>query len=177
MAKKSKKSKKFFKVIPFVLLLIAVAVLCMGFLPGVTYTPERGDPYSVNGFRLAFGGTIENLSGNLGSLASQKTTITFSILTLLCLALPFIGALLAIILKGKLGAFFAFLCFLFAGITFFFIPQVTSVKFVTTILGGESTSTATFSKLGYGLGVGSIIGAVLSIIGAVGAAVDLVFDK
>lgn len=177
MAKKLK-SKKFFSFISFLLTILAIAILCMGFLPGVTYTPERGDPSSVQGFRLAFGGTVDNLSGNIGNLFYQETTIPFSILAVLCLVLPIIGSFFMLLLKGRFGAFVGFLCFLFAGITFFFIPQITFIQSTTSSIIGESLVAKTsFLDLGYNLGIGAIFGAGLSLVGAVGSAIKLLFVK
>lgn len=176
---KNQNQKNQLHFISFLLLILAIGIICMGFLPGVTYTPERGDPSSVTGFKLAFGGTIEGLSGNIGNLFSQETTIPFSILAALCLALPFVGALFMALFRGRFGAFIGFLCFLFAGITFFFFPQITFIKSVTSsIIGSEGLVAKTsFFELGYELGTGSIIGAILSIIGSAGAASKLIFAK
>ncbi len=167
MAKKSKKKsvKKATRFIPFVLLILGIVVVCMGFLAGATYTPQYGDPSSITIWKLAVGGSIDDLSLNLGGLASQKTSITFAILPFLCLIVPLAGAVVSVFLKGKIGGLIATICFLFAGIAFFFVPQVSFVESVTEILGSSSKTTTAFSAMDYTLGVGSIIGGVVSLVG------------
>lgn len=167
MAKKSKKKnvKKATRFVPFVLLVLGIVVACMGFLAGVTYTPQYGDPSSVTIWKLAVGGSIEGLSLNLGGLISQETSIPFAILPFLCLIVPLVGALVSLLLKGKVGGLIATVCFLFAGVCFFFIPQVSFVKSVTEVLGKSSTTTTAFSAMDYTLGIGSIIGGVVSLVG------------
>ncbi len=174
MAKKSKKS--IVKLIPLCLLAISVLVLVMGFLPGVIKSTDNSTS-TVNLFRLAFGGRVDNLSISIGSIASNETVITFAILPVLCLLLPLIGSVVCFLVKGRVGGLVVCLTFLFAAVCFFLIPQVSFLKVTTSTIVGSGSSTSSFKDLGYALGIGSILGGAISIVGTLGSAFYLLKVK
>ena len=164
MAKKRKAKKSVAKFVPFVLLGLAVLVICMGFLAGVTLALENMDPQSYTLFEVAFG--KELAGGAIGGLASGKTAINFSFLAALGLFLPVIGAVVSLLLKNKIGGLIAFLLFVGSAVLLFLVPQVTSISVTAEILGNTKTTTSTFAELEWTLGLGSIIAGVGSSLGA-----------
>lgn len=176
MAKKSKKKAlKLTKFIPIGLLGLAVLVIIMGFLPGVVYTPENGDPTSYSLFQVTFGAKLSE--GGLGSLVSGSSVINFSFLALLAMLFPLIGAVVCLLVKGKLGGLIATICFLSASILFFFIPTVSSITSEVSSVIGNSSNTENFKDLGFALGVGPILAAIFSIFGTLGSACVVVTSK
>lgn len=168
MAKKSKKKvSSLVKLAPLALLVLAVVVIAMGFVTGLIYKPENGDPSTVSLFKATFGGKIDNISFSIGSLVSSTTSIQFSFALFLAIFLPIIGGIIALLIKGVIGGGLAFVCFLASAILFFLAPQLASIKSVTTSVIGGGSKVYTFKDLGYSLGVGSILAAVFSILGAV----------
>ena len=164
MAKKRKAKSSGAKFVPFVLLVLAVAVICMGFLAGVTLAVENMDPQSYTLFEVTFG--KELAGGAIGGLASGKTTIDFSILAMLGLFLPVVGALLSLLIRNKIGGLLAFLLFVGSAVLLFLVPQFTSISVTAELLGNTTTTTKTFAELEWGLGIGSIIGGAVSCLGA-----------
>ena len=168
MAKKSKKKscKAVCKYIPFLLLLLSVVVVLMGFLAGVKYVPENGDKITYTLFEVTFGKKVTGV--DLGVILSGTSKINFSFLALLGLFLPLVGGIVVLFVKGKIGGLVATLCFIASAVLLFLVPSITKItsEVSSGIIGGTTKSANTFKELGYSLGVGSILGGIVSCIGA-----------
>ena len=142
MAKKKNKSKKVelslvFRVLAFVL---GVAALCFAFLASVKFTGKIvGTETTLTGFEIMFG--KENLTG-------------FSILTVLAFVLPLAGGVLAL-LKSKLLNIISLVCFVAGAVMLFIVPS-----FVVLVEG------SLFVAYNAGLTIGTILSAIVSILGA-----------
>lgn len=163
MAKRKSKSL-FGKYGKFILVLVAVVTLCMAFLPAVK--SENSDT-TYTGFEVMFGKSLGTV--NL-IVVSGNSSITFSILAVLGFMLPLVGSIIcALLVKNKgLAGIITCACFVASAVLLFLIPSITSIATSGSFLGSAST-TNTFKDLGYGLGIGSIIGASVSIVGALGS--------
>ena len=164
MAKRKSKSL-FGKNGKFILVLVAVVTLCMAFLPAVK--SENSDT-TYTGFEVMFGKSLGTI--NL-IVVSGNSSITFSILAVLGFMLPLVGSIIcALLVKNKgLAGIITCACFVASAVLLFLIPSITSIATTSSLLGSASTTTNTFKDLGYGLGIGSIIGASVSIVGALGS--------
>ncbi len=161
MAKKktSRKSVKgFIKFLPLCLMLLAAAVIGMGFLPAVSYTAGNSTTtYSM--YQLGFGATLASASG-FG--LSGKLAIGFNIWIVLALFLPVVGAVISLFVKGKLGGAISTVLFLYSSVMVWFVLLLNGVTASNSITKDIFTS---FSDAGYGLGVGTILSGVFAILG------------
>lgn len=165
MAKRKSKSL-FGKYGKFILVLVAVVTLCMAFLPAVKST--NGDN-TYTGFDVMFGKSLGSV--NI-FVANGESSITFSILAVLGFMLPLVGSIIsALLIKDKgIAGLITCACFIASAVLLFLIPSITSVSTTaSTIITSGTTTTSTFKELGYELGIGSIIGASVSIVGALGS--------
>ena len=165
MAKRKSKSL-FGKNGKFILVLVAVVTLCMAFLPAVK--SENSDT-TYTGFDVMFGKSLGSV--NI-FVANGESSITFSILAVLGFMLPLVGSIIsALLIKDKgIAGLITCACFIASAVLLFLIPSITSVSTTaSTIITSGTTTTSTFKELGYELGIGSIIGASVSIVGALGS--------
>ncbi len=172
MAKKKKSKNEVLKLLPLCLFALAIVVILMGFLPGVSIT--NGDTTTTyNIFKLAFGGEIAGVS--FGSLVSASMHIYFSILVCLAIFLPVIGCVVKMFLSNKVGTLVVLLCFVASAVLLFIVPSISTFAYSGSVLGSSGTLDAsTFKDTGYSLGFGAIIGAILSIFGGLGSAYLLI---
>ncbi len=150
------------KLINFIIFVVGVlATLCI-FLPALVV--GKGDSQtSFSGLKVTFGSEIVGL----GSLANSR--LPFSFLALLAYLLPIVGGVLMLVANKKslVLKICAVVLFLAATILLFLLPTYTKVV-TETILGNAS------DKLGGSLAWGSIVAAVLSILGLLGSAYKIV---
>lgn len=148
------------KVAPLVAVLAAIVALVMVFLPALVVEDE-----TYNGIKAIFGHSEQVL----GSLKTE--ILCFSIMNLLTYVLVIVGGFCAFLSaknpKKTISSFLAAICLLAAGILFFF-----TVDF--TVLGETLAQLGTAKDYGFELGVGAIIGGIVSIIGALFASVPAV---
>lgn len=165
MAKRKSKSL-FGKYGKFILVLIAVVTVCMGFLPAVK---SSNSDTTYTGFDVMFGKQLGSINV---IVASGESSITFSILAVLGFMLPLVGSIIcALLIKDKgIAGFITCICFIASAVLLFLIPSITSISTTaSTVITSGTTTTSTFKELGYELGIGSIIGASVSIVGALGS--------
>lgn len=132
-------------------LVFGIAAFCMMFLEGVKYSADliiAQTSYSYTGAQLAFGYTEESV-----------TILSFNFMAFLAFLLPVIGGLIAVLFKnGLITKIVSTACFV-VGAVFLF----SMVGFAT--IGMSDFQLAIVEQLNPSLGVGCIVGAVLSIIG------------
>lgn len=158
-----------------ILLIISLAIVLTALLPAVIYNAENSND-SYNGFEVMFG-------KNLGSASlfgfGGGAKINFSILAVLGYLLPIIATVICVFVlkKQNLTGFITCISFIASCILLFLLPSVTSVTTTLSALGGSTSSVSTFTELNYVLGIGSVIGALLSIIGILVSALHFVSKK
>lgn len=133
-------------------LVFGIAAFCMMFLEGVKYTADLGiaqTGYSYTGAQLAFGYTEENV-----------TILSFNFMAFIAFLLPVIGGLIAVLFKNGLITKIASVACFVVGAVFMF----SMAGFAT--IGMSDFQIAIVENLDASIGVGCIVGAVLSIIGA-----------
>lgn len=141
-------NNKVSKFIPICLIVLAIAIIGCAFLPAI------GGTSFVNMFTCAFGGT---LSGD----NPLELKAVFSFWVTLSIFLPLVGALLAFFIKGKFGGILCFISFLYTAIFAWFTPSVAGY------IAGKSTLHETWASFSNaGLGIGSIVIAVIAIVGS-----------
>ena len=102
---------------------------------------------------------------------------TFNFMIMLALFLPVIGGVLAIF-KGKLFGFLALVVFVVGAILMFLIPTLVKSTLVTAgISDWIGSVTGTDASVPTALGIGAIIGGVLSVLGALTAGYKTFFLK
>lgn len=142
-------------------LVLGIAAFCMMFLTAVTYSADlliTDVSYSYTGMQLAFG--YSETVGE-GSLSASKTILNFNFMMFAAFVLPVIGGFLALIFKnGLITKIVTTACFV-VGAVFLF----STVGLAT--IGMEEFQQNIVAELTASLGIGPIIGAVLSILGAV----------
>ena len=178
MAKRKSKKKVSFNIVPVVLLVLAVLVIALGSLAGVTadlgIEGVENPTYTL--YQVTFG--HEYVAGGVADLVEGKTAIDFSFLACLGMFLPLVGAVIALALrKKKLGGILSLVCFLGSAILLFLVPQVTSVTSTLTVLGKTTTTTKSMADLGWTLGIGSIITGAISGVGTLLSVVHIVKAK
>ncbi len=141
-------------------LLLGIAAFCMMFLNAVEMsvtgggiTWESGDTYT--GAQLAFGYSEEL------PLLGEVTVLNFNIFIFLGFALPLIGGVLALLFKnGFLSKIITTACFVVGAVFLFCIVAMMPV-------GLPESSKESFNAEYWKLGIGPIIGGILSVLGAV----------
>ena len=131
----------------------------MMFLDAVTYTGKLlGSTASVKGMLVAFGGKAED--GLFSLVTSVKDfEFKFNIMTTLGFGLPLIGGVLALIFKnGLITKIVTTACFVVGAVFLFSMVGFASI-------GMSDLQTTLVENMDATLGVGCIVGAVLSIIG------------
>ena len=136
-------------------LVFGIAAFCMMFLEGVKYSADLWlfeTSSSFTGAQLAFG-----YSESEGALS--VTVLSFNFMAFLAFLLPVIGGLIAVLFKNGLITKIASVACFVVGAVFLF----SMVGFAT--IGMSDFQLAIVEQLNPSLGVGCIVGAVLSIIG------------
>jgi hypothetical protein len=141
-------NNKVSKIIPLCLIVLAIAIIGVGFLPAV-----GGSSY-VNMFKCAFGGTLPGDN-------ELKLSACFNFWIVMALFLPLIGALLSFFIKGKFGGILCLICFLYTAIFTWFTPMVAGY-----IAGASTQHEGWASFANGGLAVGSITMACIAIVGS-----------
>lgn len=164
MAKKSKKSIALFSSLLSVIFGVLTFV-CL-FLDGVS--KKVGDKtVAYKGSELAFGKTLS--SGAIFGV-SGESTIQFSFLLVVAFLLPLILAVLYFVFSKKAAFICSIVCavgFVLSAVLLFMTPALSSIKStVSSGIGLGGTNVSTFKEMEYSLGVGAIIGAISSILGA-----------
>ena len=143
-------------------LVLGIAAFCMMFLTAVTYSADLGianTSYSYTGMQLAFG--YSETIGEGSVLETTTTILTFNFMVFIAFLLPLIGGILAVLFQnGLLTKIVTTACFV-VGAVFLF----STVGLAT--IGMEEFQQNIVAELTASLGIGPIIGAVLSILGAV----------
>lgn len=143
-------------------LVLGIAAFCMMFLTAVTYSADLGianTSYSYTGMHLAFG--YSETIGEGSVLETTTTILTFNFMVFIAFLLPLIGGILAVLFQnGLLTKIVTTACFV-VGAVFLF----STVGLAT--IGMEEFQQNIVAELTASLGIGPIIGAVLSILGAV----------
>ena len=141
---------------------LGIAAFCMMFLTAVTYSADLGianTSYSYTGMQLAFG--YSETIGEGSVLETTTTILTFNFMVFIAFLLPLIGGILAVLFQnGLLTKIVTTACFV-VGAVFLF----STVGLAT--IGMEEFQQNIVAELTASLGIGPIIGAVLSILGAV----------
>lgn len=132
-------------------LVFGIAAFCMMFLEGVKYSADliiAQTSYSYTGAQLAFGYTEES-----------ATILSFNFMAFIAFLLPVIGGLIAVLFKnGLIAKVVSVACFAAGAVLMF-----SMVGFAT--IGMSDLQISVVENLDASLGVGCIVGAVLSIIG------------
>ena len=138
-------------------LVLGIATFCMMFLDAVKYTADlviTSASYSYTGAQLAFG-----YSESVGSVSTE--ILSFNIFALLAYLLPLIGGVLALLLKnGLLTKVLTTACFVVGAVLLFSIVGYAK-------MGMSEAQQTLVENMNNAMGVGAIIAAILSIIGAV----------
>ncbi len=162
--------KELKKFVPFVALLMALVVMAMVFLPGVTVT-ALGQTRTLTGLKLAFGG--------FGGGAIKDSGFVF--LNALAYFGPLLAAVAVVVLMvlGKNKGLVRFL--LAAGLAVLFVfsivflLQLANNAYASVTAMGVTVKT-TLADAGYKPAAGAIIGVVAAGLGLVAAALDVVFQ-
>lgn len=166
MAKKSKNKNSAAKFLPAIAALFGVVAIVMFFLPAVVAKENAESSY--NFFKIAFG----YKETSEGIINVTVTHLNFSFMNLLTVLFVVGGTVLTVcnyLGKGKnnLFGFVAAICFVAAGVFFLLAVGFTSFnEDLTTIIGKLGGDIKEYYKLG----IGSIIGAIVSFLAAVSAA-------
>ena len=162
MAKKKttkKSTKQMDLILKVAVLVLGVAALCMGFLVAVKFTTNNGDLHKAfTGFQSAFGYSVTD-SGILGSVTTHY--LGFSILSLLALLLPVVGAVMTIF-KNKVVRLVGAALMIVGAVLMFLIPSFTVLATVDSKL---TLASAILKECTVGLGIGAILGGVFSLLG------------
>lgn len=163
------KKKKVMYYIPGALaLLVGIAAFCMMFLPAITYNAAESSSDGWTGAQLIFGYKETILS-------QEITVLNFNFVALLAYFLPLIGGLLALISKnGFLTKIITTACFVVSAVLLFTIVAYSGLGRVNVENEGLGSLVAPIINAIYdaidetkGLGIGAIIGGILSVVGAV----------
>lgn len=150
------------KYAPLVAVLAAVIALVMIFLPALAVEKE-----TYNGIKAVFGYSKKSTQG---SFTVQQEILKFSVMNLLTYVLVIVGGLCAFLSakdsKKTIFSLIAAICLLVAGVFFFLTVNFTVIP--------ENPLDLTAKDIGFELGVGAIIGGIVSIIGALFASVPAV---
>ena len=154
----AKKNLKYY--IPGAIALVfGIAAFCMMFLEAVKYTADlliTETSYSYTGMQIAFG--YKETMGS-GALSVETTILNFNFLALLAFLLPVIGGVLALVFKnGLITKIVSTACFVVGAVFLFSMVGFAPIGMSEEMAAGLENVDAT-------LGVGCIVGAVLSIIG------------
>lgn len=164
----SKKSKLKYFIPGAIALIFGIAAFCMMFLPAITFTAGNTTSDGYTGAQLAFGYKETYLG-------QEVTVLNFNFVALLAFLLPLAGGVIALITKnGFISKIISTACFVAGAVLLFSIVAYSglgNVKFDdSSILGSVANS---FLEELYkaidetkGLGVGAIVGGILSIVGA-----------
>lgn len=136
-------------------LVFGIAAFCMMFLEGVKYSADLWlfeTSSSFTGAQLAFG-----YSESEGALS--VTVLSFNFMAFLAFLLPVIGGLIAVLFKnGLITKIVSTACFVVGAVFLFSMVGFAPIGMSEEMAAGLENVDAT-------LGVGCIVGAVLSIIG------------
>lgn len=170
MAKKKNKTQSL--AVGAIALFFGVLALCLGgFLAAVKV---GGGDSTLTGFQAAFGYSVKT-DVVISTIVTEVCTFNFMIM--LALFLPVIGGVLAIF-KGKLFGFLALVVFVVGAILMFLIPTLVKSTLVTAgISDWIGSVTGTDASVPTALGIGAIIGGVLSVLGALTAGYKTFFLK
>lgn len=158
---KKRKNKK----INYLLAIFALALIALGFLDAVS--KGESDSYEgYTGFQVMFGKVLGSV--NLG-IVSGSGTISFSLLATVAYLLSIVGVVISFVLfkDKKLIGLTTLVCFVASAILLFMLPNITSLTIEGSLLGMSQSKVYTFNELDFGLGIGAIISAVISILGSV----------
>lgn len=157
MAKKRKKSfmAKYGK---YLLLVFALAVIGMAFLPAIVGDDSDS---GYTGWEVSFGKELLDISG-----IGTNSVIEFSILATLGFLMPVIICVLVIVLmkNRQLAGLICFIAFGASAVLCFILPSITNISLTLPFVG---TTTKTFADMGCNLGIGAILAGVFSSLGAV----------
>jgi hypothetical protein len=168
--------KKIEKFIPLIAAALGVVAIIMLFLPAVVIPATKlTEEVNYNGWQAIFG--LTETSKVLGNEVKTEYLV-FSFMNLLTLILVAAGIVLCVLsFLGKGNKFFAFIaiaCFIVAAVFFFLTLKFTTAGSVYAInLIGQELSQAE-AKKGWALGVGPIIGGILSILAGLVVSVPVV---
>ena len=141
-------------------LVLGIAAFCMMFLTAVTYSADLGianTSYSYTGMQLAFG--YSETIGEGSALETTTTILTFNFMVFIAFLLPLIGGILAVLFQnGLLTKIVTCACFVVGAVFLFSMVGFASI-------GMSDLQTTLVENMDASLGVGCIVGAVLSIIG------------
>lgn len=165
----AKKKLKYF--IPgAIALVLGIVAFCMMFLPAITFNAGESSSDGWTGMQIAFG-YKEELNYGIGKL--EFTILNFNFLVTLAFFLPIIGGLLALILKnGLITKIVTTACFVVSAVLLFSIVGLSGLGRPTVDTGisiADSFINSLYEQIDAtkGLGIGAILGAVFSILGAV----------
>ncbi|PWM72153.1 MAG: hypothetical protein DBX59_06835 [Bacillota bacterium] len=149
-------------------LLFGVLAFCLaGFLAAVAFG-EGEHAYTATGFAAAFGWKQKIIGDN------AVTWSNFNFMITLALFLPLIGGVLGA-LKGKLFSFIALAAFVAGAVLMFLCP--TFLESSLTDAGKLGVGIAGIAGIKPALAVGSILGGVFSVLGALVTAYKTFFMK
>lgn len=157
----AKKNLKYY--IPGAIALVfGIAAFCMMFLEAVKYTADlliTETSYSYTGMQIAFG--YKETMGS-GALSVQTTILNFNFLALLAFLLPVIGGVLALVFKnGLITKIVTTACFVASAVFLFCAGAFSNIGLEEGI--AEQLADGFYSV---GLGAGTIVGGILSVLGA-----------
>ena len=164
----SKKSKLKYYIPGAIALIFGIAAFCMMFLPAITFTAGNTTTDGYTGAQLAFG-YKETYAGQ------EVTILNFNFVALLAFLLPLAGGVIALITKnGFISKILSTACFVAGAVLLFCIVSYSSMGNVKleddgilgSIVNGFLDELYTAIDETKGLGIGAIIGGVLSIEGA-----------
>ncbi len=142
----------------FLLLVFALAVIGMAFLPAIVGNDSDS---GYTGWEVSFGKEFFDAS-SIGSSSS----IEFSILAALGFLLPVAACVLVILLinNRQLAGLVCFIAFGASAVLCFILPSITTVSLTLPIIG---TTTKTLADMGLNLGIGAILAGAFASLGAV----------
>ena len=164
----AKKNLKYF--IPgAIALVLGIVAFCMMFLPAITFNAGDSSSDGWTGAQIAFG-YKESLLGQ------EITILNFNFLVFLAFLLPLVGGILALLFKnGLITKIVTTACFVVGAVLLFSIVGLSGIGRVS-LEEGNILSDAVHAFLDElnkaidstkGMGIGAILGAIFSIIGAV----------
>lgn len=156
----AKKNLKYY--IPGAIALVfGIAAFCMMFLTAITYTGNNlGSKIEVSGMLLTFGGDLK--ISDLSSVMFPIKHFGFNFMMFLAFILPLIGGVLALVFKnGLITKIVTTACFVASAVFLFCAGAFSNIGLEEGI--AEQLADGFYSV---GLGAGTIVGGILSVLGA-----------
>ena len=176
-SKSKKQISTFLGLISFVLGI--VALLLFALLPMLKMTIQNVGEGTLGGFGMIFGGTVNAVSGDVSEEIDGIAVNVVALIAFIVLALGLIAVAVGTFKKSKIINLVSCLLFVVAGILMFCVVDSSLNAVIAGLVGmepgdfGYDTAVSIIKELANpSLGIGAILGGVVSILGGASSAVS-----